>query len=66
MYFVLEPWYKIITISISEEKTQLAPILAKQGVVLQNTDYNLDIKPFIKLVLRKVLGDLSCLTDTLI
>lgn len=66
MYFVLEPWYKIITISISEEKTQLAPILAKQGVVLQNKDYNLDIKPFIKLVLRKVLGDLSCLTDTLI
>jgi U5 small nuclear ribonucleoprotein component len=63
--FILEPFYKIISVSISEEKSELEPILKKNGIVLKNADFNLDIKPLIRLVLRKLLGDLSCLVDSL-
>ena len=65
MQFVLEPFYKIISVSISEEKEKLEPILKKNKILLKNSDYNLDIKPLIRLVLRKLLGDLSCLVDSL-
>lgn len=65
MQFILEPFYKIISVSISEEKSELEPILKKNGIVLKNADFNLDIKPLIRLVLRKLLGDLSCLVDSL-
>lgn len=64
--FILEPFYKIISVSISEEKSGLEPVLRKNGIVLKNSDYNLDIKPLIRLILRKLLGDLSGLVDALV
>ena len=51
--------------SISEEKAELEPILKKNQIYLKNGDFNLDIKPLIKLILRKLLGNLSCLVDSL-
>jgi len=37
--------------------------LKKEGISLKNKEFNLDIKPLLKLVLGKFLGDLSCLVD---
>ena len=56
IYFILEPFYKIISVTISEEKAELDPILKKNQVYLKNADFNLDIKPLVKLILRKLLG----------
>lgn len=65
VHFILEPFYKIISVAISEEKAELEPILKKEGIVLKNKEFDLDIKPLLKLVLGKFLGDLSCLVDCL-
>ena len=65
VHFVLEPFYKVIAVSISEEKDQLDPILRRIGVMLQKKDFSLDIKPLVCLVLRKLLGDISCLVDSM-
>jgi len=62
---VLEPFYKIISVSISEEKAELEPILKKNQIYLKKQDLSLDIKPLIKLVLRKLFGNLACLVDSL-
>jgi 116 kDa U5 small nuclear ribonucleoprotein component len=66
VHFVLEPFYKIMAVSISEEKAQLSPILSRLGVYLNKKDYHMDIKPLVKLILRKLLGDLSCVIDSLV
>lgn len=50
---------------MSEEKAELEPILTRLGIYLQKKDYQLDIKPLVKLVLRNLLGDLSCLVDVI-
>ena len=52
--------------SISEEKSELERVLKKEQIVLNNKDYNLDIKPLVKLILNRFLGNLSCLVDALV
>ena len=66
VHWVLEPFYKVVAVSISEEKEELEPVLTRLGVFLKKKDYTLDIKPLVKLVLRNLLGDLSCLVDCMI
>lgn len=66
VYYVLEPFYKVIAVSISEERPELEPILSRLGVYLKKKDFQMDIKPLVKLVLRKLLGDMSCFTDLLV
>ena len=66
MHFVLEPFYKVIAVAISEEKTELEPILNRLGVFLKKKDFQMDIKPLVKLVLRSLLGDMTCFTDLLV
>jgi hypothetical protein len=39
VHFILEPFYKIMAVSISEEKAELAPILGSLGVYLHKRDY---------------------------
>jgi U5 small nuclear ribonucleoprotein component len=63
--FILEPFYKLISVSISEEKIELERILKKEQIVLKKAEFDLDIKPLIKLIFSKFLGDLSCLVDCL-
>ncbi len=65
MQFILEPFYKLISISISEEKSELEQILKKVQIVLKKKEYSLDIKPLVKLIFSKFLGDVSCLVDCL-
>ena len=63
VHFVLEPFYKVVAVSIAEEREQLEPVLKRIGVTLEKKEFSLDIKPLVRLVLRKLLGDLSCLVD---
>ena len=51
MHWVLEPFYKVVAVSISEEREELEPVLTRLGVYLKKKDYSLDIKPLVKLVL---------------
>lgn len=66
VHFILEPFYKLISASVSEEKSELERILKKENIVLKSNEYTLDIKPLVKLILRNFLGDLACLVDTLV
>ena len=66
VHFVLEPFYKVVAVSISEEREELEPVLTRLGVYLKKKDFSLDIKPLVKLVLRSLLGDLACLVDSMV
>ena len=66
VHFVLEPFYKVVAVSISEEREELEPVLTRLGVYLKKKDFSLDIKPLVRLVLRNLLGDLSCLVDSMV
>lgn len=65
-HFILEPFYKIVSNTISNEKAELQPILKKLGLFLHKKDFNLDIKPLLKLVLTRFFGDVSCLVDCMV
>ena len=56
----------MIAVSISEERPELEPIISRLGVYLKRKDFEMDIKPLVKLVLRNLLGDMSCFTDLLV
>jgi U5 small nuclear ribonucleoprotein component len=66
VHFILEPFYKIVSAAISQEKNEVEPILKKLQVHLTNKEYQLDIKPFVKLVFSKYLGDTRAIVDTLV
>lgn len=57
VHFILEPFYKLFTATISNEKIELAPILKRLGLYLHKKDFLLDIKPLLKLILSKFFGD---------
>ena len=65
VHFILEPFYKIVSSTISNEKAELLPIIKKLGLLLHKKDYGLDIKPLLKLVLSKFFGSVSCLIDAM-
>jgi len=65
VFFILEPFYKLVGYAISTEKPELAPVLKKLGIFLKKKDYQLDIKPLLKLILTKAFGDMSCLIDAI-
>ena len=56
----------MISVSLSEEKAELEPVLSRLGVYLKRKDFEMDIKPLIKLVLGSLLGDMTCFTDHLV
>ena len=66
MHFILEPFYKIVSSTISNEKAELLPIIKKLGIYLHKKDFSLDIKPLLKLVLVKTFGSVSCLVDSMV
>lgn len=66
VHFILEPFYKVISAALSQEKAEMEPILKKINITLSNKEFQLDIKPFVKLVLNRFLGDTKALVDTLV
>ncbi len=65
VHFILEPFYKIVSHTISSERQELQPVLKKLGLFLKKKEYQLDIKPLLKLVLTNFFGSLSCLVDSM-
>jgi len=65
VHFILEPFYKVVALTLSNEKNELLPILKKLGVFLNKKDFSLDIKPLLKLVMSRYFGDISCLVDSI-
>jgi len=64
--FILEPLYKIIGYTISEEKDSLKEILDKLGIDLRLSEFKLDPKPLLKLVCGKFLGHFNAFVDTIL
>lgn len=63
VHFILEPIYKIIGYSLSEDKEELEQILNQVNIVLKDKDYKMDPKPLLKLICSKFLGHYSVLVD---
>lgn len=64
--FILDPMYKIIGYTLSEEKPKLEGILAGLGIFLRNSEYKLDPKPLLKLVCSKFFGHINSLVDVVV
>ena len=62
--FIIEPFYKIITHAIGEEKQTLDPLLKTLGIHMNMSDYNLDMKPLLRKVMNKLFGDSSAIIDS--
>jgi U5 small nuclear ribonucleoprotein component len=64
--FILNPLYKIIGYTLSEEKDSLKEILGKIGIDLRLSEYKLDPKPLLKLVCRKFFGHFNSFVDIML
>lgn len=64
--FILEPMYKLIGYTVSEEKENLEKILSQLGIYIRSSDYKMDPKPLLKLICRKFYGHFSALVDVLV
>jgi U5 small nuclear ribonucleoprotein component len=62
--FILEPLYKILGYTVSEEKDTLDPFLATLGVYLKKDTYSLNTKSLLKIVCQTMFGKLDCLVET--
>ena len=61
--FILEPFYKVVAQTISEEKAVLEKTLGKLQIYLNKKEYKLNTKQLLRIVLQKVFGDTSCIVD---
>lgn len=61
--FILEPLYKILGYTVSEEKESLSPFLASLGVYLKKDSYTLNTKSLLKIVCQTMFGKLDCLVE---
>lgn len=64
--FVLEPVYKIYSQLLSEEPKDLQPVLAELGIHLSKEELALDVRPLIKVVLRRFFGRASGFVDMVV
>jgi U5 small nuclear ribonucleoprotein component len=64
--FILEPLYKLCVGVISKERTDLEPMLMSLGVTLKKSEYKMDTKPLLRLVLRKYYGNSSAVVDSVV
>lgn len=66
VHFILEPFYKLVGYTISEEKERLQQLLSKMKIYLKKKEFNLDVKPLLKTVLSRRFGRLDCLMDAIV
>lgn len=64
--FVLEPLYKIYSTILGENSKIVGQMLDEFGVYIKPSEYNLDPKPLIKLICRKVFGTATGITDLMV
>jgi 116 kDa U5 small nuclear ribonucleoprotein component len=61
--FVLEPMYKLLGYTISDEKDFLEKLLFKLNIQIKISDYKRDPKPLLRLVCGKFYGHYNALID---
>uniref|UniRef100_A0A6A7G5G1 110 kDa U5 small nuclear ribonucleoprotein component CLO-like isoform X2 n=2 Tax=Hirondellea gigas TaxID=1518452 RepID=A0A6A7G5G1_9CRUS len=64
--FILEPLYKIYAHVVGTDAKQLEPLLDNIGVRLRKSDFLLDVKPLLRLILSKFFGHSSGFVDMIV
>ncbi|CAO3665324.1 unnamed protein product [Rhizopus stolonifer] len=63
IHFILEPLYKIYAQVLGEETGDLKRTLATLGIYLKHKDYQMDVKPLLRLVLTRFFGPTSAFVE---
>ncbi|KAL7303257.1 hypothetical protein TKK_0004455 [Trichogramma kaykai] len=61
--FILEPLYKIFAQVVGDVDSTLADVLEETGIRLTSEEMKMNIRPLLRLVCTKFLGDMSGLVD---
>lgn len=61
--FILEPLYKLLSIVVGDVDTQLPHLLDELGIHLNKEEQRLNIRPLLRLVCSRFLGDFTGFTD---
>lgn len=61
--FILEPLYKLFGQILTEDPRSLAEVLSELGIRLHAADYQLDVKPLLRLILSRFFVDCSPFVD---
>lgn len=64
--FILEPLYKLFSQVVGEDEAELKQVLDGLGIYLKASEYGMDVKPLLKIVLSKFFGDVSSFVDMLV
>jgi len=65
--FVLEPLYKLVTLTLSEPEADVRAALGELGVELRKDEYKLDPKPMLRVVMARFFGESSAgMVDALV
>jgi U5 small nuclear ribonucleoprotein component len=63
VHFILEPFYKMISLTLTQDKEEMTRLLKYELGGLQKnfkaTDFEMDIKPLLKLVMSNIFGNSS-------
>jgi U5 small nuclear ribonucleoprotein component len=61
--FILEPLYKLVSHTISEDKDSLKRTLKSLGIFIKSGEYDLNMKPLLKIVFQRFFGGFESFTD---
>ncbi|CAI8001672.1 116 kDa U5 small nuclear ribonucleoprotein component, partial [Geodia barretti] len=61
--FILQPLYKLVAQTVGDVDTTLPQVLDELGVNLSKTELQLNIRPLLRLVCQRFLGDFNCFVD---
>jgi len=61
--FILEPVYKLMTQTVSEEKETLEQVLASLGLYVKRSHFKLNTKTLLKIVMSSLTGKPTCIRD---
>lgn len=59
MEFILEPLYKVFAQVVGDVDSTLADVLDELGIRLTKHEFKLNIRPLLRLVCNKFLGDFN-------
>ncbi|KAG1173312.1 hypothetical protein G6F70_005257 [Rhizopus microsporus] len=66
IHFILEPLYKLYAQVIGEEGDNLKKTLHSLGIYLKQKDYQMDVKPLLRLVLTQFFGSTNAFVDMIV
>ncbi|KXS20267.1 P-loop containing nucleoside triphosphate hydrolase protein [Gonapodya prolifera JEL478] len=66
IHFILEPLYKIYAQVVGEDEAVLSKTLDELGIALKKSQYGMDVKPLLKLVLQEFFGGCNGFVDMIV